>query len=208
MAWPARVLPHEQAVADLAAGDVDLAEMLAELPALTDVLEDEPSPEALAAALAHAPDIEPEPETDVVADPEQPLADAEEGESLAGWLAERPLGEETKPGWPPSSASWLSMPKSCPKTTTGHNCRWKSWPGWPRRPLLATPEPTPKSSSLPPCAGCGDPLACRQEAAFAAGFDVLPELGSTDEPAPLATSDAEPARPQPRWTMLLSLPEA
>ena len=26
--------------------------------------------------------------------PEQPLADAEEGESLAGWLAERPLGEE------------------------------------------------------------------------------------------------------------------
>ena len=36
MAWPAQVLPHEQAAADLAAGDVDLAEMLAELPALTD----------------------------------------------------------------------------------------------------------------------------------------------------------------------------
>jgi hypothetical protein len=195
MAWPAQVLPHEQAAADLAAGDVDLAEMLAELPALTDVLEDEPSPEALAAALAHAPDIEPEPETDVVADtPEQPLADAEEGESLAGWLAERPLGEEDEA----RLASVISVPAADAEVLPEDD-------DWTQPPLeelarlakeapLATPEPD--AEIIEPAAPAPDVVThwpADEEAALLPGFDVLPELGSADEPAPLATSDAEPA---------------
>jgi hypothetical protein len=195
MAWPAQVLPHEQAAADLAAGDVDLAEMLAELPALTDVLEDEPSPEALAAALAHAPDIEPEPETDVVADtPEQPLADAEEGESLAGWLAERPLGEEDEA----RLATVISVPAADAEVLPEDD-------DWTQPPLeelarlakeapLATPEPD--AEIIEPAAPAPDVVThwpADEEAALLPGFDVLPELGSADEPAPLATSDAEPA---------------
>ena len=195
MAWPAQVLPHEQAAADLAAGDVDLAEMLAELPALTDVLEDEPSPEALAAALAHAPDIEPEPETDVVADtPEQPLADAEEGESLAGWLAERPLGEEDEA----RLATVISIPAVDAEVLPEDD-------DWTQPPLeelarlakeapLATPEPD--AEIIEPAAPAPDVVThwpADEEAALLPGFDVLPELGSADEPAPLATSDAEPA---------------
>ena len=195
MAWPAQVLPHEQAAADLAAGDVDLAEMLAELPALTDVLEDEPSPEALAAALAHAPDIEPEPETDVVADtPEQPLADAEEGESLAGWLAERPLGEEDEA----RLATVISVPAVDAEVLPEDD-------DWTQPPLeelarlakeapLATPEPD--AEIIEPAAPAPDVVThwpADEEAALLPGFDVLPELGSADEPAPLATSDAEPA---------------
>ncbi len=195
MAWPAQVLPHEQAAADLAAGDVDLAEMLAELPALTDVLEDEPSPEALAAALAHAPDIEPEPETDAVADtPEQPLADAEEGESLAGWLAERPLGEEDEA----RLATVISIPAVDAEVLPEDD-------DWTQPPLeelarlakeapLATPEPD--AEIIEPAAPAPDVVThwpADEEAALLPGFDVLPELGSADEPAPLATSDAEPA---------------
>ena len=195
MAWPAQVLPHEQAAADLAAGDVDLAEMLAELPALTDVLEDEPSPEALAAALAHAPDIEPEPETDAVADtPEQPVVDAEEGESLAGWLAERPLGEEDEA----RLASVISVPAADAEVLPEDD-------DWTQPPLeelarlakeapLATPEPD--AEIIEPAAPAPDVVThwpADEEAALLPGFDVLPELGSADEPAPLATSDAEPA---------------
>ncbi len=195
MAWPAQVLPHEQAAADLAAGDVDLAEMLAELPALTDVLEDEPSPEALAAALAHAPDIEPEPETDVVADtPEQPVVDAEEGESLAGWLAERPLGEEDEA----RLAAVISVPAADAEVLPEDD-------DWTQPPLeelarlakeapLATPEPD--AEIIEPAAPAPDVVThwpADEEAALLPGFDVLPELGSADEPAPLATSDAEPA---------------
>ena len=195
MAWPAQVLPHEQAAADLAAGDVDLAEMLAELPALTDVLEDEPSPEALAAALAHAPDIEPEPETDAVADtPEQPVVDAEEGESLAGWLAERPLGEEDEA----RLATVISVPAVDAEVLPEDD-------DWTQPPLeelarlakeapLATPEPD--AEIIEPAAPAPDVVThwpADEEAALLPGFDVLPELGSADEPAPLATSDAEPA---------------
>ena len=190
MAWPAQVLPHEQAAADLAAGDVDLAEMLAELPALTDVLEDEPSPEALAAALAHAPDIEPEPETDVVADtPEQPVADAEEGESLAGWLAERPLGEEDEA----RLASVISVPAADAEVLPEDD-------DWTQPPLeelarlakeapLATPEPD--AEIIEPAAPAPDVVThwpADEEAALLPGFDVLPELGSADEPAPATTA--------------------
>ncbi|WP_277060090.1 hypothetical protein [Rivihabitans pingtungensis] len=190
MAWPAQVLPHEQAAADLAAGDVDLAEMLAELPALTDVLEDEPSPEALAAALAHAPDIEPEPETDAVADtPEQPVVDAEEGESLAGWLAERPLGEEDEA----RLASVISVPAADAEVLPEDD-------DWTQPPLeelarlakeapLATPEPD--AEIIEPAAPAPDVVThwpADEEAALLPGFDVLPELGSADEPAPATTA--------------------
>lgn len=119
--------------------------------------------------------------------PEQPVVDAEEGESLAGWLAERPLGEEDEA----RLASVISVPAADAEVLPEDD-------DWTQPPLeelarlakeapLATPEPD--AEIIEPAAPAPDVVThwpADEEAALLPGFDVLPELGSADEPAPLA----------------------